>query len=138
MITRKQLEELQKAGKIRGFQDNKPMSPTSMSASPKKGSKTKEWILLHLRAWAGANRWELTTEHRFHPERKWRFDFAFPEKKIAIEYEGLISEKSRHTTISGFTGDTEKYNAAQQLGWMVFRYTPKNYKSMITDLNKLL
>jgi hypothetical protein len=32
MITRKQLEELQKAGKIRGFQDNK-------SGSPKKAGK---------------------------------------------------------------------------------------------------
>ena len=65
-------------------------------------------------------------EHRFHPKRKWRFDFAIPERMIAFEYEGIFSRKSRHTTISGFTGDCEKYNEAQLLGWKVFRFTAKS------------
>ncbi len=34
-------------------------------------------------------------EYRFHPDRKWRFDFALPDKMIGIEYEGLNSEKVR-------------------------------------------
>ena len=65
-------------------------------------------------------------EHRFHPERKWRLDFAWPEQMIALEYEGIYNaRKSRHTTVAGYTGDCEKYNAAQALGWKVYRITAK-------------
>jgi very-short-patch-repair endonuclease len=72
----------------------------------------------------------------WHPVRKWRFDFAVPDKKIAIEYEGLMSEKSGHTTLKGYTKDTEKYNAAQALGWTVIRFTVKNYKTVLKELEK--
>ena len=73
-------------------------------------------------------------EHTFHPTRKWRFDFAIPEHKIAIEYEGIHSEKSRHTTRSGYAKDAEKYREAAKLGWMVLRYTAKDYKSVVDDI----
>lgn len=73
-------------------------------------------------------------EHKFHPTRKWRFDWAIPDLKIAIEYEGLHSAKSRHTTITGFSNDCEKYNAAALLGWIVLRYTANTYKKASTDL----
>lgn len=69
-------------------------------------------------------------EHVFHPTRKWRFDFALPDKKIAFEYEGIFSGKSRHTTISGFSEDCEKYNEAALLDWKVFRFTAKTLKSV--------
>ena len=77
-------------------------------------------------------------EHRFHPTRKWRFDFAIPEHMVVIEYEGLIAEKSRHTTIDGFTGDCNKYNAAVLMGWRVLRYTARNYTQMAGDLLTLI
>lgn len=67
-------------------------------------------------------------EYKFHPERKWRFDLAFPERKIAVEIEGGVWSKkgnSRHTTGAGYTGDMEKYNAATMLGWKLLRYTPQ-------------
>lgn len=70
----------------------------------------------------------------FHPVRKWRFDWAIPELKIAIEYEGLMSKKSRHTTIKGYTEDTIKYNEASKLGWRVLRYTAITYQSLHEDL----
>lgn len=57
---------------------------------------------------------------------------------LAIEYEGLMAEKSRHTTIDGFTGDCDKYNAAVLLGYKVLRYTAKNYTQMAGDLLTLL
>lgn len=60
-------------------------------------------------------------EYRFHPERKWRFDFAFPAQMIAIEIEG----RGRHQSFGGFVKDAEKYNAAAKLGWRVLRYTPQ-------------
>ena len=77
---------------------------------------------------------EFETEYKFHPKRKWRLDIAIPEAKIGIEYEGIFSKKSRHTTISGFTGDIEKYNAAASLGWTILRYTAKNYTQVVDDV----
>jgi very-short-patch-repair endonuclease len=77
-------------------------------------------------------------EHKFHPTRKWRFDFSNLELKCAIEYEGLFAAKSRHTTATGFTGDAEKYNQATILGWKVLRYTALNYKQLETDVKALI
>lgn len=31
---------------------------------------------------------DIIPEYRFHPTRKWRFDFAIPHIKVAIEIEG--------------------------------------------------
>jgi hypothetical protein len=79
---------------------------------------------------------EFETEYRFHPTRKFRFDIAILEHKIAIEYEGIISDKSRHTNIVGFTNDCRKYNLAQSLGWKLLRYTALNYKEFLSELSK--
>ncbi len=73
-------------------------------------------------------------EFQFLTNRKFRFDWAFPEHWLAIEYEGLISNKSRHTTIKGFSKDCEKYNLAQLEGWTVLRYTALNYLDIKKDL----
>lgn len=78
------------------------------------------------------------TEHRFHPTRKFRFDIALVEHKIAVEYEGIVSKKSRHTNIEGFTNDCRKYNLAQALGWHVLRYTALNYKEFLNELEKFI
>lgn len=66
-------------------------------------------------------------EYRFHPVRKWRFDWAFPEQKIAIEVEGNawnVSGGGRHMQDT----DLEKYNNAAALGWRVFRFSPSMLK----------
>lgn len=62
-------------------------------------------------------------ELRFHPTRQWRFDFAWPKHMIAVEVEGGTWGRGRHTRGSGFEKDCEKYNAAAELGWTVYRYT---------------
>jgi very-short-patch-repair endonuclease len=64
------------------------------------------------------------TEYRFHPVRKWRFDYCFLEKKLAIEIEGGIFTQGRHTRGYGYSADLEKYNAACLLGYRVLRYAP--------------
>lgn len=66
--------------------------------------------------------WE--AEYRFHPIRKWRFDYACPQFKIAIEQEGGIWTKGRHLTGKGFLADMEKYNEATVMGWHLLRYAP--------------
>lgn len=67
-------------------------------------------------------------EFRFDPVRMWRIDFAFPEKKLAIEIEGGIFTNGRHTRIGGFLGDIEKYNALTKAGWRLLRYPPRKIK----------
>ena len=69
----------------------------------------------------------LDTEKVFCKGRKWRLDYCFPDLMIAVEYEGIFANKSRHTTISGFTGDVEKYNMATAMGYKLFRATAKDY-----------
>lgn len=102
-----------------------------------KYTKEKYWINFRLDQFAKENNLELKKEHSFHPDRKWRFDWAFPELKMAYEYEGIFSAKSRHTTAKGFTGDADKYNAAQELGWRVIRYTAMNYTDLTLQLINL-
>jgi very-short-patch-repair endonuclease len=55
--------------------------------------------------------------------RRWRFDFALPAHKIAVECEGATFIGGRHTRGTGYAKDCEKYNAAACLGWTVLRYT---------------
>jgi hypothetical protein len=81
---------------------------------------------------------DFKSEYRFHEYRKFRFDIALVDKKIAFEYEGIISAKSRHTSMTGYSRDADKYNLAQEMGWRVFRYTALNYKNFIGDLKNLL
>jgi len=71
--------------------------------------------------WRAVNGPKLVREHRFHPSRRWRFDFAHPETKTAIEIEGGTWTGGRHTRGSGFISDAEKYNEAAICGWVVFR-----------------
>ncbi len=69
---------------------------------------------------------EVVSEYRFHPTRMWRFDYALPFFRIAIEVEGGVWTRGRHTRPKGFLGDVEKYNTAATMGWHVLRATPES------------
>lgn len=79
-------------------------------------------------------------EHRFHPERRWRFDFAWPEFWVAVECEGGLWVGGAHVRAKHFNGDCEKYNEALVLGWRVLRVTADQIESgeAIRWLRKLL
>ena len=64
-------------------------------------------------------------EHRFHPARRWRFDAAYPSRKIAVELDGGVYAGGRHVRGAGFEKDCEKINEAQVLGWNVYRFTTR-------------
>lgn len=65
-------------------------------------------------------------EYRFALTRRWRFDVAWPARRVALEVEGGIwTGASRHTRGTGFLADIEKYNTATSLGWRVLRATPQ-------------
>lgn len=62
-------------------------------------------------------------ELRFHATRRWRFDLAWPPRKVAVEVEGGSWVAGRHARGKGMRSDCEKYNAATLDGWRVFRFT---------------
>ena len=80
----------------------------------------EEKLALHIRAWGLP---EPEREYRFHPTRRWRFDFAWPTFMVAAEVEGVSPAGGRHQHIAGFEADAEKYNAATLAGWKVLRFT---------------
>lgn len=77
-------------------------------------------------------------EHRFDKTRRWRFDFAYPKIKLAIEIEGAVWTQGRHTRGIGFIKDCEKYNAATLQGWKVLRYTCDTLPQAPDDIRKAI
>lgn len=68
-------------------------------------------------------------ELQFHPTRRWRFDFAWPDLMVACEVEGGVwvppgkedQRAGRHLRGKGFEEDCVKYLEASILGWTVVR-----------------
>ena len=69
---------------------------------------------------------DIVTEYEFSDDRKWRFDYAFPELKVAVEIDGF---GFGHQAQQGQAQDNEKINAAIELGWVVLRYNSRNLGS---------
>jgi very-short-patch-repair endonuclease len=76
------------------------------------------------------HRLEPLREIELIPGRKWRFDFYFRERDLAIEIEGGTKfGKGRHSHGDGFEGDCRKYNAAAMLGIKVMRFSTAMVRS---------
>lgn len=88
---------------------------------PKLLSPGEEAFYLHCRV----EHLEPLREYKFHPDRKWRFDFYFPIAKLAVEIEGGMAMYGRHQRPGGFEKDAEKYNAAALMRITVLRYTTR-------------
>lgn len=71
---------------------------------------------------------EPVPEHQFHPVRRWRFDYAWPLRLLALEVEGGQWVNGRHNRGSGQIADMEKYSAAALLGWRILYYTPQQMR----------
>lgn len=82
-------------------------------------------LIQHLRAYGI----EFKQEYQFNENRRWRADFHITGTKILIEVEGGIWSNGRHTRGKGYIADMEKYNSAQELGYLVFRYSTEQVKS---------
>lgn len=68
------------------------------------------------------------TEFRFHPVRRWLFDYAWPFYKLALEVDGGGFVAGRHSRGVGIEKDCEKLNEALILGWVVLRVTPRQVR----------
>jgi very-short-patch-repair endonuclease len=84
------------------------------------GSDGERALETHLRA-VGLRGY--VREYRFDPSRRWRFDFAWLDRRLAVEVEGGTFIGGRHNRGRAFEGDAEKYNAAAVAGWLVLRVT---------------
>lgn len=106
------------------------LTPERMRKIPKRGDANKGTILMALQASFG--RENVVQEHRFHPSRRWRFDYAVPSLKLAVEYDGHGATGGKkhvggHASVTGMAGDAEKFNQAQALGWRVVRLTALHF-----------
>lgn len=67
---------------------------------------------------------EPVTEWQYARPRKWAFDYAWPEHRVALEVEGGGWIAGGHNSGQGFLEDIERYNAAAERGWLVVRCVP--------------
>jgi very-short-patch-repair endonuclease len=74
-------------------------------------------------------------EHRFHPTRRWRFDLAWPDRKLAVEVDGgqWMAGGGRHNS----DADREKLNAAAIAGWRVLRYSPRQLDDIMRVIEEI-
>lgn len=56
------------------------------------------------------------------PGRKFRFDFAWPEKRLLVEIQGGIWTNGGHSRGAGMKRDHEKANMAAALGYRVMYF----------------
>jgi len=88
-------------------------------------SKDKASMFLHYWRILAGDKPEPEPEYPFSKvlKRRHRFDFAWPDERIAVEVEGnawTVKGGGRHMRDS----DLEKYNLACHLRWLVFRFSP--------------
>ena len=100
-------------------------SKSHRNKAPSVGSVGEETLAQHIRAYKMP---EPVREYRFHPERKWRFDFAWPEIMLAVEVDGM-HPSGRHNTRDGIAADNLKRNTATEMGWQVASVTTSQVKS---------
>lgn len=97
---------------------------------PEKLVQTAEDVFAQ--AWEGTHRMPFERQFKFHPDRGWTFDFAWPLRKLALELEGFGAGGGggRHHLPAGIIADAEKFNAALLLGWRVLRCPSRGGKDV--------
>ena len=104
-----------------------------MAKIPAAKSEPEERFALAWRVLGGT---AFEREYEFAKPRMWRFDFAWPLARVAVEIEGGIHEgasRGRHMRQTGFLEDCAKYNEASFLGWRVFRLPPAQIQPVLLE-----
>jgi very-short-patch-repair endonuclease len=91
---------------------------------PRARSEGQALLAVHLRA----DKIGFTTEFKFHPVRKWRFDFLLA-KGIAVEVDGGVWIHGRHNRGQGMEDDNIKNNEALLLGYRILYFSTGQVKS---------
>jgi hypothetical protein len=141
--TQKNINQLQKDGKIRGFSIPERTKGFSSDKAGNNFSRTRskalDWLGWNLLYWSNEHSLTMEEEYKFCDDRGWRFDWAIASIKVAIEFEGgIFMHKSGHTNVAGMVKDSEKYNRAAVMGWKVIRVTALNYTTVLKTLNEIV
>jgi hypothetical protein len=66
-------------------------------------------------------------EFRFHPTRRWRWDWAWAQSRppLALEIDGGLFIRGRHSRGAGQEADMEKRAAGLLLGWRILIVSPR-------------
>ena len=67
----------------------------------------------------------LTKEVKFHPTRRWRWDFCNSRAMAAIEINGGVFVGGRHSRGMGQVNDAEKLREGTYLGWNCLTFTSR-------------
>jgi very-short-patch-repair endonuclease len=67
---------------------------------------------------------EPLTEYRFHPTRKFRADYCWPDKMVILECEGGVWIRGKHGRPSGIKSDMDRGNEIAKLGYRLLRFEP--------------
>ena len=70
-----------------------------------------------------------TPEYRFAPPRRWRFDWSWPDRRVALEVQGGLFVQGRHSRGAALLKEHEKLNTAAVLGWRILYCTPKQIQT---------
>jgi hypothetical protein len=87
-----------------------------------------------LRLWQRRSDILLEREYPGIPNRKFRFDFCHPSTRVAIEIQGGIWVRGRHSGGVGQLRDFEKLNLAILGGWSVFQLSSEMISDFWIDL----
>ena len=71
-------------------------------------------------------------EFRFAPPRRWRFDYRWPNQKLALEVQGGLFIGGRHSRGPALLKEHEKLNTAARMGYRILYTTPKQLVSFET------
>lgn len=61
-------------------------------------------------------------QFKFHPERRFRYDFAWPQIKLCVDIQGGSFVNGGHSRGLGQQNDHSKHNEAQRLGFQVLQF----------------
>ncbi len=95
--------------------------PRSFESLGKEESPLEEQFVA---LWGGFDhdgQYPFSREFEFSGHRRFKFDFAWPSCRVALETDGGIFSQGRHNRAAGFARDCEKGNLAVLEGWAVFR-----------------
>ena len=118
-----------------------PVRPLSMTKTSRPPSPLELRLLILIRA-SGFPEPEQEYPFAKHLGRRWRFDFAWPDRWLAVEVDGgaWVPGGGRHTRGAGFAADHDKFNRAALLGWRVLRFTSRHLadESALADITEAL
>ncbi len=111
--------------RITGQQAKDMAKALGLPPAAKRG-KAKTPMVVHWDFWGIP---EPVAEHRVCKDRRWRFDWAWVEDKVALEVQGGCWTHGKHSRGKGQLNDFAKANRAVVLGWKLLYCTPSQIES---------